>query len=69
MDTYPLLGGWATGLELIKVPLRPAAAGNARPRCISMGSSPVPCKQRKEKSHPGWDDFSFSGASRRKRYH
>ena len=25
----------------------------------AMGSRPAPCEKRKEKSHPGWDDFSF----------
>ena len=36
--------------------------------CAAMGSSPAPYDQRKEKSHPGWDDFSFSGTSYRFRY-
>ena len=27
----------------------------------AMGSRPAPCEKKKEKSHPGWDDFFFSG--------
>ena len=35
--------------------------------CTAMGSSPAPCEKRKEKSHPSWDDFSFSGCGGRTR--
>ena len=35
--------------------------------CSAMGSSPVLCEKRKEKSHPDWDDFFFSGCGGRTR--
>ena len=35
--------------------------------CSAMGSSPAPYEQRKEKSHPDWDDFFFSGCGGRTR--
>ena len=33
----------------------------------AMGSRPAPYKKRKEKSHPDWDDFFFSGCGGRTR--
>ena len=44
------------------------AASSARPRRIWMGSSPIPNTIPKEKSHPGWDDFSFGGRYRTRTY-
>ena len=53
--------GWVRDSQ-IKVSLGRSLASNARPRCIYDYSSPIaPNAHSKEKSHPYWGDFFFSG--------